>query len=140
MVPLFNMASVSAAVRSLSSEAIKRGELAQLAKAGQETLIADVKSLAAAAASGEDISAKVTALSSTYAIGNMEKLKTAAAQKLAFNSSDPDNPITTTADSFTIEAPAGEVAVIKLFNPLANDSLKGGGTLTLAAVGLFDPS
>jgi hypothetical protein len=132
-------ASVSAAVRGLSSAAIRSGELAQLAKAGQETLIADVKALAAAAASGDDISAKVTALSSNYASSNMATLKTAAAQKLAFNRSDPSNPITTTADSFTIEAPAGGVAVTKLFNPLANDSLKGGGTLTLAAVGLFDP-
>jgi hypothetical protein len=132
-------ASVSAAVRGLSSAAIRSGELAQLAKAGQETLIADVKSLAAAAASGEDISAKVTALSSNYAGSNMATLKAAAAQKLAFNRSDPLNPITTTADSFTIEAPAGGVAVTKLFNPLSNDSLKGGGTLTLAAVGLFDP-
>ena len=73
-------ASVSAAVRGLSSAAIRSGELAQLAKAGQETLIADVKSLAAAAASGEDIIAKVTALSSNYASKNMATLKTAAAQ------------------------------------------------------------
>ena len=57
---------------------------------------------------------------------------------MAFNTQDPTNPITTTADTFTLEAPVSGAPVVKLFNPLSNDKMTGSGSLGLAAVGLFD--
>jgi hypothetical protein len=133
-----SVTAITTALQGLSASAVKSGELYQLAASGQSTLMADIKSLGSAAAAGEDLSTKISSLQSGYTSANLNVLKAASAARLAFNTQDPTNPITTTADTFTLEAPVSGAPVIKLFNPLSNDKMTGSGSLGLAAVGLFD--
>ncbi|NBV72381.1 MAG: hypothetical protein EBR60_10160, partial [Burkholderiaceae bacterium] len=133
-----SVTAITTALQGLSAAAVKSGELYQLAASGQSTLMADIKSLGSAAAAGEDLSTKILSLQSGYTSANLNVLKAASAARLAFNTQDPTNPITTTADTFTLEAPVSGAPIIKLFNPLSNDKMTGSGSLGLAAVGLFD--
>jgi hypothetical protein len=133
-----SVTAITTALQGLSSAAVKSGELFQLAASGQSTLLADIKSLGSAAAAGEDLTIKISSLQGSYTTANLNVLKAASAARLAFNTQDPTNPITTTADTFTLEAPVSGAPVAKLFNPLSNDKITGTGSLGLAAVGLFD--
>ncbi|MCX6340764.1 MAG: hypothetical protein NTU72_00105, partial [Fimbriimonadales bacterium] len=133
-----SVSAITTALQGLSASAVKSGELFQLAASGQSTLMADIKSLGSAAAAGEDLTAKISSLQSNFTSANLNVLKAASAARLAFNTQDPTNPITTTADTFTLEAPVSGAPVVKLFNPLSNDKMTGSGSLGLAAVGLFD--
>lgn len=135
-------AAVTAAITNLSTDAIRAGELLQYAQAGQQSLAAEIKALATSAAAGEDVSALVSKWSGDNAAASIAELKSRAATKLAFNTQDPNNPITTIADVFYVSAPKTSEGSTsphtEKFSPLKNDLVKGAGELSLVAVGLLD--